>query len=495
MFDTDTNTLTAHPRCGRSQHHRLRTAVVNDIHSARNATAVSKVLYPRGTNEVIRIVKRASLDKRPVAVAGGRHAMGGQQFARGALLVDMSEMNRILRFDTKSGRVEVEAGIQWPALMLGCHVLQHRSVSQWGITQKQTGADRLSIGGAIAANIHGRGLRMQPFIQDIVDLTLVNAHGELVRCSRSENPDLFRLVVGGYGLFGIVVKATLQLSRRIKLERVVETASVDALMSAFDARRQSGFLYGDFQFAIDPASDGFLTQGILSCYRPVENQRPIPENQVRLSRSDWARLLRLAHTEKTAAFEHFRDFYLRSSGQLYWSDTHQLSLYLDDYHAALDRAMCAPARATETITELYVPRDRLVACLEAVKSDFRSNDVDLIYGTVRLIEKDDESFLSWAKDSYACVIFNLHVEHTPQSIEQNRDTFRRLIDIAIANGGSYFLTYHRYASREQILSCYPEFPEFLRRKLEYDPEERFQSEWYRHYRTMFAERQAGNNLV
>jgi hypothetical protein len=37
-----------------------------------------------------------------------------------------------------------------------------------------------------------------------------------------------------------------------------------------------------------------------------------------------------------------------------------------------------------------------------------------------------------------------------------------------------------------VLACYPQFPEFLRRKRQHDPEELFQSDWYRHYRQMFA---------
>ena len=55
----------------------------------------------------------------------------------------------------------------------------------------------------------------------------------------------------------------------------------------------------------------------------------------------------------------------------------------------------------------------------------RRRRANVIYGTVRLIEKDDETFLAWARDRYACVIFNLHIEHTPQKIEQAAAAFRR----------------------------------------------------------------------
>jgi hypothetical protein len=61
-----------------------------------------------------------------------------------------------------------------------------------------------------------------------------------------------------------------------------------------------------------------------------------------------------------------------------------------------------------------------------------------------------------------------------------------LIDIAIAEGGSYYLTYHRWARRDQVVACHPRMSEFLMAKLRHDPGEVFQSTWYRHYRRMFA---------
>ena len=87
-----------------------------------------------------------------------------------------------------------------------------------------------------------------------------------------------------------------------------------------------------------------------------------------------------------------------------------------------------------------------------------------MYGTVRLIEQDDESFLAWAKQPYACIIFNLHTVHTSEGIERAGQAFRDLIDMGIKRGGRYYLTYHRHARRDQVEACYPQLPEFLRLK-------------------------------
>jgi FAD/FMN-containing dehydrogenase len=442
---------------------------VNDVHSRLNRTEIDAVMAVDSLEAIQVTLAHARQQRRPVSIAGGRHAMGGQQFCSGGVLLDTRSLNRVLAVDGHRCTIEVEAGMQWPRLL---KVLQDASIT---FAQKQTGADDLSLGGAVSANVHGRGLTMRPFIADVESLVVVCADGQPIRCSRTERPDLFELVVGGYGLFGVVYAVELRLVPRRTLERVVELATIDEVMKAFDARIAEGFLYGDFQFAIDSTSSDFLTRGVFSCYRPVPDQ-PISPHQRALSSDDWRQLLQLAHTDKSRAFEVYTQHYLATSGQLYGSDAHQLAFYAPDYHAAL-------GPGSEMITEIYVPRARLAHFMSDAAEKLRASGADVVYGTVRLIERDDESFLAWATEPWACIVFNLHVgaKHTAR----DEDAFRDLIELAIAHGGSYYLTYHRWATRVQVDACHPRFAEFLRMKRRYDPDELFQSEWYRHYRTMF----------
>lgn len=459
--------------------HRQKAESVNDTHSLLNHTIVSRRIEPRTTEDVVRAVRAARAEGTGIAIAGGRHAMGGQQFLTGAPLLDMRSLRRLRGFDEERGLLEVEAGMTWPDVIRSYLVRPDGAPSRWGIRQKQTGADRLTIGGAVAANIHGRCLTAAPFVADIESLEVVTADGEVVTCSRTQRPELFRHVVGGYGLFGVVTAVTLRLVPRQQVERVVTIMEVEELIDALDQRVREGYLYGDFQFATDPQSSGFLRTGVLSCYRPTDRVRPIPPNQRRLSQSDWNRLLELAHRDKARAFEQFTSFYLSTSGQLYWSDTHQLNLYLESYHPALDARLGSPVRGSEMITELYVPRPRLAAFMDDVRRDFRAHHVDFIYGTIRLIEPDRETALPWARERYACVIFNLHIDHLLRPLVAARSAFIRLIDHAIAHGGSYFLTYHRYARADQVRTCHPGIDSFLETKRRVDPAGVFQSNWYR----------------
>lgn len=461
---------------------------VNDIHSALNATRVAAIHQPRDLAAVRALVKEAARLGLPVATCGGRHAMGGQQFAAGAMLLDMRRMCRVLRFDAAAGLVEVEAGIEWPALLdylaRAPDNVAGPGGRRWGIRQKQTGADRLSLGGCLSANIHGRGLRMRPFIDDVEAFTLVDAHGGPRHCSRGGNRELFALAIGGYGLFGVIASVTLRLAPHQTMRRDVTLLELDELMPAFAQRSAAGYAFGDFQFAIDPDSRDFMDLGVFSCYQPVDAAAPPAGEGKALSEQDWRQLLHLAHTDKSRAFDCYARHYLATDGQLYGSDQLQRSTYLDGYHAAIDGALghCG----SEVIGELYVPRQRLVDFMRAAADDFRRHGVDLIYGTIRLIERDVDSFLPWARQDYACVIFNLHTPHTPDGIAATHGAFRRLIDLAIARGGSFYLTYANAASAEQVSACYPRFGAFLDAKDGLDPERRFQSNWYRHYGALFG---------
>lgn len=458
---------------------------VNDIHSQLNRTRVARLFSPKTAQDLRSVVEYAKTHHKAVSVCGRRHSMGGQQFGTDDLLIDMTSMNHILEFDRERGIIEVEGGIEWPELLDYLRREQEGQDKQWGIVQKQTGADRLSIGGALASNVHGRGLRFKPIIDQVESFTLLDHRGELLNCNRRENAELFRLVIGGYGLFGVVTTVKLRLWQRRKVERVVEIRDLKDIPQAFEQRIRDGYLYGDFQFATDSQRDSFLSRGVFSCYRPVDPATPITQNPTRFHPKDWARLTYYTHKYKRRAFEVYTKRYLATSGQVYWSDSQLSAAYVDNYHEELDRKLGAKTKATEMITEIYVPREKLVAFMTDAKRILREEAANVIYGTVRLIEKDDESFLAWARESWACVIFNLHITHDRQGIENAARSFRGLIDLGIKHGGSYYLTYHRYARRDQVEACHPRFKEFLRLKLKYDPQEVFQSDWYRHYKKMF----------
>jgi len=467
----------AWPALAWSQAKKPEGIAVNDIQGQLSGTLVYRIVQPDTLEGVQAALKLAQSEERSLCVSGGRHSMGSQAFAGDGVLIDTRKLSKVLVTDSDRGLIEVEAGMQWPELLAVLHQ------TPWCFNQKQSGVDRVTIGGSLSANMHGRGLGLAPFVADIEAFKLLNARGQLVSCSRSENTELFRLAIGGYGLFGVVYSVTLRLARRRKLERVAEMRTVDGLAGAFGDRILDGFADGEFRLSTDETSPDFLRRGVFICHRPVGDERPMPAATRELAEADWNQLFYLEHTDKSGAFKRVADFYIATSGQLYWSDDAQMARYPEGYHREIDRRV--GGRGSDVMTEIYCLREGLEAFLAEVRSYALRARTDFVSAAVRFTEADQETYLPWAREAYACVTFNVHVDRNSSGLIRTSDALRALIDIGLKHGGSYSLAYHRYALRRQIDACYPRFGDFLRLKRRHDPTEIFQSDWYRAYKKMY----------
>ncbi|HVJ22778.1 MAG TPA: FAD-dependent oxidoreductase, partial [Burkholderiales bacterium] len=76
-----------------------------------------RIVQPDTLDGVRNAIKAAQKEEKAVCFSGARHAMGGQQFLTDGLMIDTRKMSRVLAFDADKGHIEVEPGIQWPALL------------------------------------------------------------------------------------------------------------------------------------------------------------------------------------------------------------------------------------------------------------------------------------------------------------------------------------------------------------------------------------------
>ncbi len=453
--------------------------VLNDVQSWLNETSVARVAEPATPEEIRDVIAEASAEGLKACPAGALHSMGGQQFISGGVSVSTAQLKTIGDLDLHAEQVWVQAGVTWPELTGWLRAEQQGRGSELTIIQKQTGADDLTLGGALSSNVHGRVLGRKPIVDDIEAFYLTLASGDRVLCSRSENVELFRAAIGGYGMFGIVDSVLLKLESRAQLVRQVSEVSTGEVMDSLKDRMGRGATYGDFQYMTDETSPDFMSKGILSTYTPTGSVVEVPEDQLGLSTEDWMRLYVLAHTDKARAYTQYAGHYLQTDGQLYWSDEHQFSPYLPDAGQRMAQYLGWTTFASLMISELYVPQDRFEQFMSSARQAVLETGANVVYGTVRLIKAEDETVLRWAKQDYACIIFNLLVEHSPQGIDRARTQFRVLIDCALDEGGCYYLTYHRWAGKDQLEKAYPELPRFLELKDKYDPDGLLDSDWFR----------------
>jgi len=459
--------------------------LVNDLHTGLNPTWVASISRPTLVAEVQSLVKDCGKHSRVISVSGSRHATGGQQFATQSVLLDMRAMNRVIGLDDKTGVLHVEAGIEWPELIQGYLSLQKENVS-WGIRQKQGGADRMSLGGTLSANAHGHSLGSPPIIGDVEWIQVVTADGSVKKCSRRENAEFFSLVAGGYGLFGIITAVGLRLVPRRRVRRHVETRTTAELIALIEGRTAAGAPYGYFQYSIDETSADFLRAGVLTTYEDVSPETPLGKESTDIDTKLLTALLEIAHRDRGSAYRRYAKLELSKDGNVEWSDLHQLSTYPAGYHQEIEKRLGADYVGADLILEVYVPRAELIPLLEDARRILLASGMPLIYGTVRFIEQDKDSYLAWAKKRYVCVIFSPHSSGETQALRKTGEVCRQLIRAANKRGGSFYLTYNRFATRDELATAYPQFQDFLNLKKQYDPREIFQSDWYRYYKGLYA---------
>ena len=464
--------------------HPPQRTLVNDIQTESNPTYVSQIVSPRTVEDTLAQFRAAQRARKSISICGARHATGAQQFGTDTILIDSTSMNRIIDFNQQEGWIEVEGGTEWPEILTHCLEAQKNQPKRWAIIQKQGGLDRLTMGGTLSANAHGHTLTRQPIVGDVDSFKIITAGGELLHCSRTENSELFRLAIGGYGLFGVIASVRLKLMPRIKLERHVEEHAIDDLAAKIENETNGGALYGDFQYCVDPHSPDFIKRGILTFYKPASPAAPISDAG-EMDDAQLTKLLTLVHTAPGDAFRAYSQAALATSGQVVWSDLHQYAAYPRFYHHQIDQ-LSPKYAGTDPLAEVYVPRDALTDFIAAARAEILKQDAQIVYGTVRFIRKDDVTFLPWAKKDYACVIFTLHMPKGSAGHEKTIETFRSLIGFALEKGGCFYLTYQRAATRKQMEIAYPQFEQFLALKKKYDPGELFQTDWYRTYKAMFS---------
>src|SRR5262249_52676992 len=134
-----------------------------------------------------------------------------------------------------------------------------------------------SIGGTLGVNAHGWPVPFGPFGTTVKALRLMLADGSLVTCSRTENADLFGLVIGGYGLFGIVIDIDVEMVENVLLVPTYELMSASAAVRRFAtvAKEPSvRMAYG----RLSVAREGYLRDGFVVSFRPATAQpsRPPP---------------------------------------------------------------------------------------------------------------------------------------------------------------------------------------------------------------------------
>lgn len=445
--------------------------IVNDAHCQLSRTRVRAVIDVHSVDDIQSAITRCQREGWQLSMSGGRHSLGRQPFVTDGLVLNMSGLNRILSLDETSGMLHLQGGARWTDVrkFLGS---QPERVP-WEVHQKQTGADELSLGGAIAVNAHGNPLGAGPISTDIEWLKVLTAGGEELLCSRDVNADLFGLVLGGMGLFGVVTEIGLRLVPTQRFVRRSEVARTETLIEHWDALHVD-YQYGDMQLDVNPASDHFMKRGILNLWQSCDAPATPASKQLQ---ADWAQLITLAHVDKAQGFREYARFAEAVNGSVSTGRDFHWDTYAPGYHAQLERHLGLP-QGGDVLTEFFVPIEALEDLLDYARNEIRRFGVDPILTSLRSVRQCQISYLRWARCDYACMVMALHVDDCPQQLARLDAFCAAIARFCGQQGGTFYLPYRQFAQHADLLDMYPNIHEFVEEKHRRDPSGLLSSDWF-----------------
>jgi FAD/FMN-containing dehydrogenase len=295
-----------------------------------------------------------------------------------------------------------------------------------------------------------------------------------VRCSRTENKELFALALGGYGLFGIILDADLHVVRneRLRLEQVI--VPLDSAMASFDRKLRERGTPRMFYARLNIASDRMFDDVLINMFYPEQGAIPNLTDQKLLGLrraifrgsvgSDFGKEVRWEAETKIAPHLSGAVF---SRNQLM---DESADWYLDHSDAT-----------TDILHEYFLPQDGAVPFLQQAKEIIRTHHADILNVTVREVETDDDTFLRYADQRMIAFVMFFSQRRTAVANRDMEQMTRELIDAALQSRGRYYLPYRLHASVEQFRLVYPQSVEFFRLKEQYDPKGLFENEFYLKY--------------
>ncbi len=200
--------------------------------------------FPVETCRVFRPEKRAGL--AAILASGGEPsyiARGlGRSYGDAALnkdggVISFERLNRLIAFDPETDVLECEAGVTF-AEILDCFL------PRGYFLPVTPGTKFVTLGGAIAHDVHGKNHHRAGTISNFVlDFRLQTPQGDVITCSREQNPDVFWATVGGAGLTGLLLTARLRLQRVETAYVLVDFLKVNHFEDAIAAMAESDHLY------------------------------------------------------------------------------------------------------------------------------------------------------------------------------------------------------------------------------------------------------------
>lgn len=444
----------------------LAGETVNDV-TRLNPVAVEAVVTPTTIEEIGRIVRTHN---GPVSIGGARHSQGGQTACTGCLFVDMRHFNHVLSLDAKQHLITVEAGTTWRAIQeaidpkdLSVHIMQSYA--------------NFTVGGTLSVNAHGNYFNEGPVVNSVRSFRIVLADGMIVTASRNENPDIFYGAIGGYGGLGIIVEVTLDLADNRPLERVAQRLPLSGYKRFF-ADQVNGRSDAVLHYATLYPPE-YKTLSAVTYYT---TDKPVTVKD------------RLAPVAKPSAFDHLMLDFVTGTALGKWVreyvydpvDGGPARVVWRNYAASQDANQLEPAsraKATYVLQEYFVPVAKFDDFAAKMAQILRAHRANVLNVAIRHSPAEPNTLLSWARQDTFCFVLYYAQGTRPEDGTQVKVWTSQLIQLAIDEGGDYYLPYQIIATKDQFLKAYPRASDYFALKQRLDPIYKFHSKLWDAYYT------------
>ncbi|MBY0279394.1 FAD-binding oxidoreductase [Candidatus Binatia bacterium] len=208
----------------------------------RALAGACRVFRPSTEDGVRAVLDLARRTDASVGLRGAGQSYGDASLNTAQVVLDVSRMTRILSWDPGRGVIRVEPGVT--IRQLWQYVLED---GWW--PPVVPGTSHVSLGGAVAMNVHGKNnWKSGPIGDHVREIVLLLPGGTRLRASRSENADVFHAAIGGFGMLGCIVEIELQLHRVTSGDLLVEpirARDLGEMLGVFESRMsEADYLVG-----------------------------------------------------------------------------------------------------------------------------------------------------------------------------------------------------------------------------------------------------------
>ncbi|WP_226780154.1 FAD-binding oxidoreductase [Oceaniglobus trochenteri] len=405
--------------------------------------------------------------RRPVCLSAARHSMGGQSIPRGGHAITCD--NGFVEPDTANGTYRVHSGARWGQVIAALDPL--------GFSPKvmQSNND-FGVGSTFAVNAHGWPVPHGPMGSTVREFRMVTHDGDWITCSREENADLFAMTMGGYGLTGLITDLTVEMAPNRRLEPDFVKLPGENLGLAFADALSDGSI--DMAYGrLNVDRDRFFQDALLITYRPSADQTELPPASGSGTLAHIARDIFRAQLGNETV-KKGRWFVESTLSPVITGGAATRNSLINEPVVTLDDG--DPSR-TDILHEYFIAPDRFADFVRVCQRVIPSSYQELLNITLRYVQADTESWLSYAPEPRIAAVMLFSQEMTTRGEEDMARMTRALIDGVLDIGGSYYLPYRLHATQEQFLRAYPRAPEFAAKKREIDPDLRFRNALWDRY--------------